>query len=48
MIVTRQSQGSDGRAWVTFSGAWVITAVMTDEDAEHLVQFVSDASRACQ
>jgi hypothetical protein len=47
VIVTRQGQGSDGRVWVTFSGAWVTTAMMTDTDAECLVQFVSDARKAC-
>jgi hypothetical protein len=30
LIVTRQGQGSAGRVWITFSGAWVTTAVMTD------------------
>jgi hypothetical protein len=46
VIVTRQGQGSEGRVWVTFSGAWVTTAVMTDEEAERFVQLVSDARRA--
>ncbi len=46
VIVTRQGQGSDGRVWVTFSGAWVTTAVITDADAECLVRFVSDATKA--
>jgi hypothetical protein len=41
VIVTRQGQGSDGRVWVTFSGAWV-----TDADAECLVRFVSAATNA--
>jgi hypothetical protein len=36
VIVTRQGQGSAGRVWITFSGAWVTTAVMTDEQAEQL------------
>ena len=48
VIVTRQGQGFDGRVWVTFSGAWVTTAVMTDADAECLIRFVSDARRAYQ
>lgn len=43
VIVTRQGKGSDGRVWVTFSGARVTTAVMTDEDAECLVRLVSEA-----
>jgi hypothetical protein len=46
VIVTRQGQGSDGRVWVTFSGARLTTAVMTDKDAEHLVRLVSDAKKA--
>lgn len=46
VIVTRQGQDSNGRVWVTFSGAWVTTAVMTDEDAARLEQLVSDARRA--
>jgi biotin-(acetyl-CoA carboxylase) ligase len=46
VIITRQGQGSEGRVWITFSGAWVTTAVMTDEDAERLVRLVSDARRA--
>jgi biotin-(acetyl-CoA carboxylase) ligase len=45
IIVTRQGQGSAGRVWVTFSGAWVTTAVMTDEQAERLERLVSDARR---
>lgn len=46
LIVTRQGQGSSGRVWVTFSGAWVTTAVMTDEDAERFAQIVNDARKA--
>lgn len=46
IIITRQGQGSEGRVWVTFSGAWVTTAVMTDEETERFVQLVSDARRA--
>jgi hypothetical protein len=46
VIITRQGQGVDARVWVTFSGAWATTAVMTDADAECLVQFVSDARKA--
>ena len=45
LIVTRQGQGSAGRVWVTFSGAWVTTAVMTDEDAEHFIRLIDDARR---
>jgi hypothetical protein len=45
VIVTRQGLGSDERVWLTFSGAWVTTAVMTDEDAEHLIRLISDARR---
>jgi hypothetical protein len=45
VIVTRQGQGSDGRIWVTFSGAWVTTAVMTDTDAERLIRLISDARK---
>jgi hypothetical protein len=36
VIITRQGQGSAGRVWITFSGAWVTRAVMTDEQAERL------------
>jgi biotin-(acetyl-CoA carboxylase) ligase len=36
IIITRQGQGSAGRVWITFSGAWVTTAVMSDEQAERL------------
>jgi hypothetical protein len=46
VIVTRQGQGSDGRVWLTFSGAWVTTAVMTDEDAERLIRLLGDARTA--
>jgi hypothetical protein len=46
VIVTRQGQGSERRVWLTFSGGWVTTAVMTDEDAERLVQLLDDARRA--
>lgn len=46
MIVTRQGKGSDGRVWVTFAGARVTTAVMTDEDAQRLVRLVSEARMA--
>lgn len=46
VIITRQGWGSDGRVWVTFSGGWVTTAVMTDEDAERFMQLVSDAREA--
>jgi hypothetical protein len=43
IIVTRQGLGSDGRVWLTFSGAWVTTAVMTDKDTERLVRLLTDA-----
>jgi hypothetical protein len=46
VIITRQGQGVDAQVWVTFSGAWVTTAVMTDADAERLLRFVSDARQA--
>lgn len=46
LIVTRQGQGSGGRVWVTFSGGWVTTAVMTDQDAERFAQLVNDAGKA--
>lgn len=46
VIVTRQGFGSGGQVWVTFSGGWVTTAVMTDEDAERFVQLVNDARTA--
>jgi hypothetical protein len=46
VIVTRRGQGSEGRVWVTFSGAWVTTAVMIDAEAERLEQLVSDARKA--
>jgi hypothetical protein len=46
VIVTRQGQGSDGRVWITISGAWVTTAVVTDEDAERLIGLLGDARRA--
>jgi hypothetical protein len=46
IIVTRQGQGSTGRVWITFSGAWMTTAVMTDEQAERLERLVSEARRA--
>jgi hypothetical protein len=45
IIITRQGQGSEGRVWVTFSGAWVTTAVMNDE-AERFEQLVSQARNA--
>jgi biotin-(acetyl-CoA carboxylase) ligase len=45
IIVTRQGRGSQARVWVTFSGAWVTTAVMTDDEAEQLVQLVGEARR---
>ena len=45
-IVTRQGLGSAGRVWIRFSGAWVTTAVMTNDEAEQFVQLVSDARRA--
>jgi biotin-(acetyl-CoA carboxylase) ligase len=45
VIITRQGQGSAGRVWITFSGAWVTTAVMTDEQAERLERLVRDARR---
>ena len=48
VIITRQGQGLDARVWVTFSGAWVTTAVMTDADAECLLRFVSDARKTRQ
>ena len=37
VIVTRQGLGSSGRIWITFSGGWVTTAVMSDEEAERFV-----------
>ena len=46
VIVTRQGQGSKGRVWVTFSGGWVTTAVMTDEEAERFERLVGEARRA--
>jgi biotin-(acetyl-CoA carboxylase) ligase len=46
VIVTRQGQGSEGRVWITFSGAWATTAVMTDEDAERFERLVSAARKA--
>lgn len=46
VIVTRQGQGSEGRVWITFSGAWVTTAVMTDADAERLIRLLGDARTA--
>jgi hypothetical protein len=45
VIVTRQGHGSAGRVWVTFSGAWVTTAVMTDEQAERFEHLVGNARR---
>lgn len=45
LIVTRQGRGSQGRVWVTFSGAWVTTAVMTDSEAERLEELVREARR---
>lgn len=41
VIVTRQGHGAEGQVWVTFPGARVTTAVMTDEDAGRFVQLVS-------
>ncbi len=46
VIVTRQGLGSSGWVWITLSGAWKTTAVMTDDDAERFVQLVSDARKA--
>jgi hypothetical protein len=46
VIIMRQGQGVEARVWVTFSGAWVTTAVMTDADAECLLRYVSDARQA--
>ena len=43
LIVTWQGLGSKGRVWVTFSGAWVTTAVMTDGEAEEFVRPVGEA-----
>ncbi len=48
VIVTRQGQGSDGRVWVTFSGARVTTAVMTNEDTERLVRCQRREGRASE
>jgi hypothetical protein len=45
VIVTRQGHGSEGRVWITFSGAWVTTAVMTDREAERFEQLVGEARR---
>lgn len=46
LIVTRQGRGSQGRVWITFSGAWVTTAVMTDQEAEQFIELVNEARRA--
>jgi hypothetical protein len=46
LIITRQGHGSAGRVWITFSGAWVTTAVLTDQEAEQFIQLVSDARGA--
>ena len=46
IIVTRQGYGSEGRVWITFSGAWVTTAVMTDKEAERFARLVTDAKQA--
>lgn len=46
IIVTRQGQGSEGRVWLTFSGGWVTTAVMTNDDTGRLVELLDDARRA--
>ncbi len=46
LIVTRQGLGSSARVWITFLGARVTTAVMTDDEAERFIRFVSDARRA--
>ncbi len=46
IIITRQGQGSEGRVWVTFSGAWVTTAVMTDQEAEQFERLVGQARKA--
>jgi hypothetical protein len=46
VIITRQGWGSEGRVWVTFSGGWVTTAVLTNEEADHFMQLVSDARNA--
>lgn len=43
IIVTRQGRGSAGRVWVTFAGAWVTTAVMTDAEAEGFMRLVGEA-----
>lgn len=45
LIVTRQGRGSAGRVWITFSGAWVTTAVMTDQEAEQLERLFREARR---
>jgi hypothetical protein len=45
VIITRQGQGVDARVWVTFSGAWATTAVMTDADAERSVSSDSSVTR---
>lgn len=46
LIVTRQGRGSAGRVWITFAGAWVTTAVMSDAEAELFMQLIGEARRA--
>ena len=45
LIVTRQGLGSEGRVWITFSGAWITTAVMSDAEAERFIELVAEATR---
>ncbi len=45
LIVTRQGLGQAGRVWVTFLGAIKTTHVMTDEQADELVEMIRAARR---
>jgi len=43
MIVTRRGLGQTGRVWVTLLGAIKTTQVLTDEQADQLVELVHAA-----
>lgn len=45
VIVTRQGLGQAGRVWLTFLGAIKTTQVMTDDQADQLVELLHAARR---
>jgi hypothetical protein len=43
VIVLRRGEGSNGRVWLTFSGAIKTTVVMTNPETKELIGLLGDA-----